>query len=274
MKPLDKPTDYFKCVKILFKHIFLINLLSSTFGLTLAQTPIPSRPDGYTYHGVPGAHVVLDVFVDLMCPDSRTVYPVMKQVAENYAPEDLQLRFHVFPLPYHRNAYIMAQGTLTIDEAEGIDGVFQYFDAIYSGNTQDLFTNKPTANMTTMEVQDAIGRMAVAAVDGLTMDEWRAGQANSNDDWGARVSWKYACSKSVTGTPWWFINDVYVAGQYTWTAENWESIIDSVLGSAKQASLLTTGECPTGQVSCEYLPGSFQCCLAGEYCIPNVGCRC
>lgn len=34
------------------------------------------------------------------------------------------------------------------------------------------------------------------------------------------------------------------------------------------------GDCPPLTVSCEYLPGLFQCCPSGESCIPNVGCRC
>lgn len=33
-------------------------------------------------------------------------------------------------------------------------------------------------------------------------------------------------------------------------------------------------DCPEGTSSCEYLPGSYQCCPSNEYCIPNVGCRC
>jgi hypothetical protein len=35
---------------------------------------------------------------------------------------------------------------------------------------------------------------------------------------------------------------------------------------------LTT--CPVGKPMCTYAPGKFECCLAGEACIPNVGCRC
>jgi len=32
--------------------------------------------------------------------------------------------------------------------------------------------------------------------------------------------------------------------------------------------------CDAPAVSCEYLPGTFQCCPPGENCIKNVGCRC
>jgi hypothetical protein len=32
--------------------------------------------------------------------------------------------------------------------------------------------------------------------------------------------------------------------------------------------------CPSGETFCQYTPDKFECCLAGENCIPNVGCRC
>jgi hypothetical protein len=36
----------------------------------------------------------------------------------------------------------------------------------------------------------------------------------------------------------------------------------------------TNSSCPAGEPQCNYLPGKFECCKAGEQCIPNVGCRC
>lgn len=32
--------------------------------------------------------------------------------------------------------------------------------------------------------------------------------------------------------------------------------------------------CPNNEKQCDYAPGKFECCLPGEGCIPNVGCRC
>lgn len=33
-------------------------------------------------------------------------------------------------------------------------------------------------------------------------------------------------------------------------------------------------QCPAGKVECNFAPGKSECCKDGEYCIPNVGCRC
>ncbi len=67
-------------------------LLSALTSVALAQTPIPNRPDGVVFKGNYDAHVVIDVFVDLMCPDSRTIYPVMNELAANYNDTDVQVR--------------------------------------------------------------------------------------------------------------------------------------------------------------------------------------
>jgi lipocalin len=51
--------------------------------------------------------------------------------------------------------------------------------------------------------------------------------------------------------------------------KNHENYVPSLRGYLNNLS-----DCPEGTSSCEYLPGSYQCCPSNEYCIPNVGCRC
>jgi hypothetical protein len=33
-------------------------------------------------------------------------------------------------------------------------------------------------------------------------------------------------------------------------------------------------QCPAGKETCNFAPGKSECCKTGEFCIPNVGCRC
>jgi protein-disulfide isomerase len=40
------------------------------------------------------------------------------------------------------------------------------------------------------------------------------------------------------------------------------------------AAFASAKSCEAPEVPCEYLPNKFECCLAGEACIHNVGCRC
>lgn len=55
------------------------------------------------------------------------------------------------------------------------------------------------------------------------------------------------------------------------------SLVDTYFtgaGTAAGVSIDALDTCPSGQTECTYLPGKTQCCLAGEMCIANVGCRC
>jgi protein-disulfide isomerase len=55
------------------------------------------------------AAIKLEAFVDLQCPDSKAVWPILLQLAKHYGPHKLQLVATLFPLPYHHNAFFAAQ---------------------------------------------------------------------------------------------------------------------------------------------------------------------
>lgn len=76
----------------------------------------------------------------------------------------------------------------------------------------------------------------------------------------------------VLGTPTFFINGVTVSVDPTWTLADWKSVIDPILATTENVSAVQ--DCPSGQTECTYAPHKTQCCLAGERCIQNVGCRC
>jgi len=105
-----------------------------------------------------------------------------------------------------------------------------------------------------------------------------SGLNDPNQDWNTRVSWKYSCSRAITGTPQFLINGVFINASPSWSLSDWQSILDPLLTPFDDSAFVekssTAATCPAGQVSCEYLPGTSQCCLAGENCIKNVGCRC
>jgi len=59
----------------------------------------------------------------------------------------------------------------------------------------------------------------------------------------------------------------------SWSLANWKSVIDPILAT-NEKSPSQINDCPAGQIQCNYAPKKSQCCLAGENCIKNVGCRC
>ena len=81
------------------------------------HSPIPvfTPPPGWVLgsdHS--NAAVVLEVFLDLACPDSARTWPMLHDLREAYLDEDLRIIVHTYELPYHRNAYTLSQvGTNT-----------------------------------------------------------------------------------------------------------------------------------------------------------------
>ncbi len=53
--------------------------------------------------------VVIDFYVDLVCPDSARAFPTLQDVVAHFSGEDLAVFLHQFPLPYHRNGHLLAQ---------------------------------------------------------------------------------------------------------------------------------------------------------------------
>ena len=90
--------------------VLCVVLLAALFERGTSQIPLPKRPLGFVYDaGSSNAQIHLEAFVDLLCPDAQQAWPTVKKVADLYGPHTLMLNVHLFPLPYHTNAFLAAQ---------------------------------------------------------------------------------------------------------------------------------------------------------------------
>ncbi|CAF3323111.1 unnamed protein product [Rotaria socialis] len=236
-----------------------------------AQAPIPSRPDGYGVGGPADSHVVVEMFFDPLCPGCKASWPTVLQVIQAYGTR-IHVRIHTFPLPYHTNSFVASQGLHVIANAtsRNLDSIFQYATKVFEN--QAAWYNDATQSMTMPQVVDSLATF-VASTGLVTKDKFLAGMAMDDINFETRVSWKYACSRGVLGTPTFFINGVFISADPTWSLNDWKSVIDPILGSNDKIST-PVKDCPPNEKECTYAPHKTQCCLAGENCIPNVGCRC
>lgn len=88
----------------MFVLVFLVSGIYSQF--------IPHEQPGFLYNagkGTKEAPVLVEVFMDLLCPHSKQAWPTLKAVAEGYGPNAVRFVFHLFPLPYHTFAFIAAK---------------------------------------------------------------------------------------------------------------------------------------------------------------------
>ncbi|GFN99614.1 eppin [Plakobranchus ocellatus] len=94
---------------------------------------IPKRPLGFIYGGAAQDPCVeIAAYLDVTCPDSEAVYPTLLQVAEFYASSDVQLRMHLFPLPYHRNSYVISKAAHVLDQKfSNNNTAFQWVSAAF-----------------------------------------------------------------------------------------------------------------------------------------------
>ena len=90
---------------VTYVAVVLAVVVSSSF----AQMIIPRDQLGYVYNGgSENAKIYLDIHMGPLCPDSRDALPAAKMVAQKYGPATLKLTLHMFPLPYHHQAYLTA----------------------------------------------------------------------------------------------------------------------------------------------------------------------
>ena len=90
----------------------IISTLTALLVVVKAQqvVPIPSRPQGFPYgQSTCQAPVHIEVHTDLICPNCKQEFPTVLEVADYYGPQNVSLKLLMFPLPYHRAAYLAAQ---------------------------------------------------------------------------------------------------------------------------------------------------------------------
>ena len=178
----------------------LAALLAAAGALLAAAQPVPlpNTYDGFKL-GSPSAPVLLEGFLDLLCPDCAQAYPTLMQVADHYGPSKLLFNLHIFPLPYHTYAFLGAQGAQVVRNVNGSDAaVFTYAAALFNG-AQQSFWNAATANMTAPQVAAAYGALVAGLDVGVSAAAFAAGMADDDLNEDARISWKFGCSRYTTG---------------------------------------------------------------------------
>ena len=238
-----------------------------------AQTPIPPQGyDGYAF-GSCGAPAHLEVFLDLVCSDCKAIWPTVERVADAYGPAALELTVHTFPLPYHTWAFHAGQSLHAI-AAHNRSAVLPWVRLVFAN--QEKFLNSPRLDNESVSA----GLDALAAAGGLLSKGTMSRQlSNATLNEATRVSWKYGASRGVSGTPSFLLNGVNLNADPTWDVTQWKQVIDPVIHPPARVSTAVVeapapATCKNGTTTCEYLPNKIECCTPGEFCIPNVGCRC
>ncbi|XP_010061103.2 uncharacterized protein LOC104448872 [Eucalyptus grandis] len=195
-----------------------------------AQSLPPARFDGFVYaeHRVDARTVVIEAFLDPVCPDSRDSWPPLKQAVDHYGPR-VWLVVHLLPLPYHDNAYV-ASRALSIVNLLNTSATFPLLELFFK--EQVKFYNAQTVNMSKAAVVNYIANFATQVVANSLKYAVLSGFQNSQTDLKTRVSFKYSASRGVFGTPTFFVNGFSLPdSDSTIDYDGWRSIIDPLIAA-------------------------------------------
>jgi len=219
----------------------------------------------------------------------------MKQLLQFYnsnstSGDKLHFVFHTFPLVFHRNAYYASTGAHVIFQSNQSDKIWRFIDLMFSHQGQ--FSEMATIDMSSNQIKQAMATLVETEL-GFPSADFLKGLDDDDVQMSTRISSKFAASRSLSGTPNFFVNGIQVAGQSSWTLDDWRFVLDPLLSAsdrheleqlhhhhqqhhakAKRSSPFDPPVCPPGTELCEYLPQQYQCCTPGESCLRNVGCRC
>ncbi|ETM97977.1 hypothetical protein PPTG_19906 [Phytophthora nicotianae INRA-310] len=88
-----------------------------------------------------------------------------------------------------------------------------------------------------MQVTNELKELAKKTFPTLTDKQWEKGMTGfggTEADQHTRVTWKYACTRTVTGTPQYTLNGVpFEEADSSWKLEDWLKVIDPLVKADK-----------------------------------------
>ncbi|XAR64220.1 hypothetical protein NMG60_11024479 [Bertholletia excelsa] len=208
--------------------LLFLSVLERPGPIAYAQASIPARFDGFVYENRPIGvdSIMIEAFMDPVCPDSRDSWPPLKQALDYYGPR-VSLIVHPFALPYHDNSFFASRALHIVNKLKS-SATYDLLELFFKN--QEAFYNKPTFNMSRASIVEGIVKLATESVGDSYDSAIEAGFTDRKTDLLTRVSFKYGCTRGVFGTPFFFVNgfplpDAGSAIDYS----GWRRIIDPLI---------------------------------------------
>lgn len=197
----------------------------------------PSRFDGFVY-GKGNLNlldtVLIEAFYDPVCPDSRDSWPPLKQALHHYASR-VSLLLHLLPLPYHDNAFVTSRALHIVNNLNA-SATFPLLEWFF--RYQENFYGAQTRNLSRASIIEEVVKSATQVVGSSYYKTIKNGFNDTTTDIQTRVSFKYAASRGVYGTPFFYVNgfllpDTGAAVDY----KTWRKVIDPLVGAKNKKSI-------------------------------------
>ncbi|KAL9276381.1 hypothetical protein ACSQ67_026077 [Phaseolus vulgaris] len=195
----------------------------------------PSRFDGFAYReGSLGLldTVLIEAFYDPVCPDSRDSWPSLKQALHHYGSR-VSLLLHLLPLPYHDNAFVTSRALHIVSNLNA-SATFPLLEWFFKH--QEKFYGAHTRNLSRASIVEEVVKSATQVLGSSYYNAIKNAFNDTNTDYQTRVSFKYAASRGVYGTPFFYVNgfllpDTGAAIDY----KAWRKVIDPLVSTKKRS---------------------------------------
>lgn len=194
--------------------------------LAVAQSliPIPKGQPGIHF-GPATALINVELFVDAVCPDCATIWPIVEQVLAKYPTVNVQV--HWLDLPTHTWAFAVSRAAFA---AKSISEELaqKVVTGLFGNHEQDQFGTSKLMNVPESQVIPMILRWVS---DTYNVDYSQIEMAYESVDvqMATRIDYKYSYIRNLPGTPTVYVNGAQTTLNEGSTFDDWCTLIDSLL---------------------------------------------
>lgn len=205
------------------------------------KIPLSKKQHGFSF-GNSCSSVKVDIFIDLACSDSRAAWPAFLQTMMSHSNK-IAFTIHLFPLPYHYNAFLAAKAVVATWTKFGIEAGLQAINSIFDSQNLILISEDNEKKSYTYFLE-LIGQLIRKSTPDFKREDYLEAMVDRSIEMNTRYIWKYSAIKGVFGAPMFFINDIEATSlNSASSSEDWDQILDELLSEEmehiKQA-LVTT----------------------------------
>lgn len=171
------------------KHPFLVITSVFIFSKVANALLIPEKMDGFLYkNGGPiEDSILIEAFLDPMCPDSRDTWPPLRQTLEHYGSR-LSLTVHPFALPYHDNSFASCRALHIVNKLNSTSATYSMMELFF--DHQEELDNTETYKMSRESVIDRIINLVVNVIGNSSLPAVESSFNDIHTDLLTRFSFK------------------------------------------------------------------------------------
>lgn len=199
--------------------------------LGIARGLIPAAQTGYSIRGSRGSKVIVELFYDFLCDESKANWAITRPLmtSDTFTDEQFGIQLTIFPLPYHHHAFWMATAfraywdmSAKKTQRERLSCMSYIF-----ANQEDFLTKAAELGETALKERLAsfFEQRCETNLSPIFANTTILDGFNTE----AREDWKYAASRTVHGTPSFIVNGAMSDDVADFNEEQWVQLVKSLL---------------------------------------------